>query len=54
MRERAGLSQADLARKLKKSRSSVSEYESNAHPPSLKVLAKIARVCNGRIAELVA
>lgn len=53
-RKKAGLTQAELARKLKKSRSSVSEYEDGTHAPRLRALAKIAKICGVDLAELVA
>ena len=53
-RTRAGLSQAELARRLKKSRSSVNEYETGDHAPPLGVLSKIAKILKANLAELVA
>lgn len=53
-RQKAGLSQAELAKKLKKSRSSLCEYESGDHDPPLTVLRRIARVTGVQLAELVA
>jgi transcriptional regulator with XRE-family HTH domain len=52
-RERAGLTQAELARKLKKSRSSVQEYEAGKHQPRLSVLVQIARITKTALAELI-
>lgn len=54
VREARGLSQADLARAIKKSRSSVQEYEAGEHEPRLDVLRRIAAVCSVDLAELVA
>ena len=53
-REKAGLSQAALAKKLNKSRSSVNEYEAGEHEPRLDVLLKIAKALGVDVAELVA
>jgi len=53
-REKAGLSQAQLAKKLGKSRSSVNEYESGEHEPKLDLLVKIAKVTGVTVEELVA
>lgn len=53
-RKAAGLTQADLAKKLKKSRSSVNEYESGAHEPKLDLLIKIAKVTNTTVEALLA
>ena len=53
VRERAGLSQAELARKLKKSRSSVNEYESGRHEPPVLLLRRIAKLTGADIAELL-
>lgn len=53
-REAAGLSQAELARRLKKSRSSVQEYEAGEHEPRLEVLKRIGKICGVSLSELVA
>lgn len=53
-RQKAGLSQAELAKKLKKSRSSLNEYESGAHAPKLKVLVKIAKLTGTTVEALLA
>jgi len=53
-RERAGLTQAQLAKALKKSRSSINEYETGEHKPKLAVLLKIAKLTKTPIEELVA
>lgn len=53
-REKAGLSQAELAKKLKKSRASISEYESGVHAPKLKLLIKIAKLTGVSVEDLVA
>lgn len=53
-REKAGLTQADLAKKLKKSRSSVNEYEAGEHKPKLDVLLKIAHLTGVPVEELLA
>ncbi len=53
-REKAGLTQAQLAKKLKKSRASISEYESGVHAPRLKLLVKIAQVTGTPVEELLA
>lgn len=52
-RVEAGLSQADLAKKIDKSRASVCEYESEEHDPPLAVLTKIAEVTGTTVAALV-
>jgi len=54
VRKRADLSQAELARRIKKSRSSVNEYEKGDHEPPLDVLKIIAKVCGCELGELVA
>jgi transcriptional regulator with XRE-family HTH domain len=53
-RQKAGLSQADLAKKVKKSRSSVNEYESGNHTPKLKLLIKIAKATGTTVEALLA
>lgn len=52
-RERAGLTQAELARLLKKSRSSVNEWESGLHAPPPVVLQDISRVTKCSLDELL-
>lgn len=53
-RKRAQLSQAELAKKLGKSRSSVHEWETGDHAPRFKMLSKIAKVTGASLAELLA
>lgn len=53
-REKRGWSQADLARAIKKSRSSIHEYEAGDHEPRLDVLRRIAKACEVDLGELVA
>lgn len=53
-RKKAKLSQADLAKKLDMSRSSVSEYEAGKHKPKLDLLIKIAKVTGVSLEDLVA
>lgn len=48
------MSQAELAKKLKKSRSSVNEYESGNHSPKLDLLVKIAKVTGTTVEDLLA
>lgn len=48
------MSQADLAKKLKMSRSSVNEYESGNHKPRLPLLLKIAKVFDTTVEDLLA
>ncbi len=48
------MTQADLARRLKKSKGSVCEYESGNHTPPLDVLRTIARVLETPLEELLA
>ncbi len=52
-RTKAGLTQAELARKLNKSRSSVNEYETGDHEPKLAVIARIAKLTNSSLEELL-
>lgn len=48
------MTQADLARKLKKSRASVNEWESGKHVPRMKVLTAISRLLDTSLEELFA
>lgn len=52
-RSRRGLTQKSLARRINKSVSAVSSYESNAQMPPLDVLISIASVLNVSLDELV-
>lgn len=53
IRSRRGLTQKALARRINKSVSAVSSYESNAQMPPLDVLISIASVLNVSLDELV-
>lgn len=48
------MTQADLARGLKKSRSSVNEYETGTHEPRLDVLRQIAKLTGVPFEDFVA
>ena len=52
-RKAAGLTQAEFAKKLKKSRSSVNEYESGAHEPKIPLLRKMAQVTGTTLEALL-
>lgn len=54
VRKAAKLSQAELARLLKISRSSVNEYESGKHEPNFSMLRRIAKVTKTDVADLFA
>ena len=53
LRKKRGLTQRDLARRINKSVSAVSGYESNAHMPPTDVLESIACVLNVTLDYLV-
>ena len=53
-REAAKMSQAQLAKAIGKSRSSVHEYETGAHEPRMAVVRKIAEVTEVPLSELLA
>lgn len=53
-RKKAGLSQAELAKRLKKSRASINEWEAGNHAPRTALLPALARVLGCEVAELLA
>jgi transcriptional regulator with XRE-family HTH domain len=52
-RERLGIRDTELARRLKTSRSTVSEWVTGKHEPTLKSLRKIARALRCSVEELL-
>lgn len=53
-RKDAKLSRAALAKRIRKSRSSICEYEAGTHEPRLEVLRRIAKVTGVALQELLA
>jgi transcriptional regulator with XRE-family HTH domain len=53
LRKESGLSLGDMAKKLGKSKSSVSEYEAGDHKPPLPVLKRYASVTGADFHELL-
>jgi transcriptional regulator with XRE-family HTH domain len=54
VRTKAQLSQAELARRINKSKSAICEFEKGVREPSLAILRDIATACAVELAELVA
>ena len=48
-RERAGLTQAELARRMGTTQSAIAAIESAARTPTVKLLERLARACRGRL-----
>jgi transcriptional regulator with XRE-family HTH domain len=53
VREQSGLSQAELARRLGLSRSSIAKYEAGAHLPGVRVLVRLASGLGASVDHLV-
>ena len=53
IRKKNNLTQEDLARKIKTSRSNIANYETGKNNPSLKVLCELSNVLNCSIDYLV-
>jgi transcriptional regulator with XRE-family HTH domain len=53
-RKGARLSQAELAKKIGKTRSCICEYEKGNHAPRLPVLVKISKITGVSLEELLA